>query len=204
MNHLQKRLYLSPANNEACISGNVLSASESTIIFKWNKSDHTDSYDLTVKNLENNTVIQLTTQNTELAINLLRNNPYSWFITSKSTKTTNITKSEIWKFYNVGTGVGAHAPFPAEAVSPLVGQRISSNNGTITLDWNATDVDNDLKSYEIYMGTTTSPVLIKSNHTESMLSNLPVNANTTYYWKIKTIDDKGNSSDSELFIFYTN
>lgn len=193
-----------PINNEACTSGTIISATLSSIIFKWTASQNAESYDLTIKNLESGVTTTQSTSALELAISLARNTPYSWFVTAKSTKISTTAQSEVWKFYNTGEALSSYAPFPAEITSPAMVQRISPTAGKITLDWNGSDVDNDITNYDIYLGTTATPGLLKGNHADSMLADVAVNGGTTYYWKIISKDSKGNTSDSGVFIFYTN
>jgi hypothetical protein len=193
-----------PNKDEACTSGTIISPTQSSILFKWNASLNTDSYELTIKNLETGTSTTQTTSALELAVTLSRNTPYSWFVTSKSTKIATTAPSDIWKFYNAGEAQTAFAPFPAEMVTPSLGQHISPTGGKITLQWNGNDVDNDIVNYDVYLGTTSSPALLKSNQTTSTLADVAVNAGTTYYWKVISRDSKGNTSDSGVSIFYTN
>lgn len=192
-----------PVKDEECTSGAINSATESTIPFSWKSAANTESYEISIKNLESNAVITQTTSNTNLDIRLQRNTPYSWFVTSKSSKTTATAKSEVWKFYNSGPGTGSYAPFPAEAVNPLNGALVTPVSGKVTLDWNASDVDNDISNYDVFMGTGTLMPVLRSNISESIVTGVDVNANTTYYWKVITKDAKGNTSDSEVWQFRT-
>lgn len=193
-----------PANNEACTSGTIVSPLLSTVVFKWNAAQNADSYELTIKNLESGTTTTQTTSALELSVSLTRNMPYSWFVTAKSSKTTETAQSDTWKFYNAGEAASAYAPFPAEIVSPLMGARITPASGKITLSWTGSDVDNDIASYDVYLGTTNNPALLKANHNTGSLADVSVNAGSTYYWKVITRDSKGNTSDSGIYIFYTN
>jgi len=193
-----------PSNNEACISGTTISATSSAIIFKWAASQNAESYEITIKNLETGVSITQTTTALELPVPLTRNTPYSWFVTAKSSKIATTAVSDVWKFYNAGEALSSYSPFPAEMVSPKMAQRVTAVAGKVTLDWTGVDVDNDISTYDIYFGTTATPVLLKSNQVDSMLSDVAVNANTTYYWKVITRDSKGNTSDSGVYIFYTN
>ncbi|HEY0667793.1 MAG TPA: hypothetical protein VGD22_06430, partial [Sphingobacteriaceae bacterium] len=117
---------------------------------------------------------------------------------SKSTVTV---KSAVWKFYNSGPGVTAYAPFPAEILSPAMGQVVTPISGKITLDWEGSDVDGDIINYDVYIGTGSTPALLKEKLTASVLSDVSVNSNTTYYWKIITRDSKGNTSDTGVHQF---
>ena len=193
-----------PLNNEACTSGTVTSPTLSSILFKWNASQNAESYELTIKNLETGVTTTQTTTNAELAVTLTRNMPYSWFVTAKSSKIATTAVSDTWKFYNAGEATSAFAPFPADLTFPRMAQRVTPTAGKIALTWTGGDVDNDIVNYDIYLGTTTTPALIKATQTGLTLPDVAVNAATTYYWKVITRDSKGNTSDSGIYVFYTN
>ncbi len=194
----------SPSNNEACTSGTVISDTDSRITFSWVAGANADSYQLTVTNLLNQTQQTQTASTTSAELTLKRNTPYSWYVTSKSSKNPTTVNSSTWKFYNAGLAVTSYPPYPAEITSPTLGQSVTPTSGKISLQWKGSDADNDLLNYDIYLGTTTTPVLIKSQHTSTTRTEVAVNANTAYYWKVITRDAKGNTSDSGLFEFKTN
>jgi hypothetical protein len=98
----------------------------------------------------------------------------------------------------------SHSPFPADAVAPGFGQNISATGSTVNLSWTGSDVDGDIVGYDVYLGTTTTPTLLKSNSTDQFLNNITVTSNTGYYWKVITKDSQGNTSDSGLFQFFVN
>lgn len=198
----EKVIQISPAKDEACITGITVSETENKVVFRWKNSAYTDSYELNIKNLENGSVISKETSLLETEITLIRNKPYSWIIVSKSSKSETIAKSEEWRFFNSGFGISSHAPFPAEIVSPTFGLTISASLGKIVLDWNGSDVDNDILNYDVYFGTNVAPTFFK-NQTESILSDIAVVPKTIYYWKIITRDAAGNSSDSGIYQFKT-
>jgi hypothetical protein len=200
----EKVVLLLPAKDEACTTGIVISASENTVHFTWNSAENTEVYELNVKNLLSGKVDIHSTSNTEFDAQLSRNTPYSWFIVSKTASSAKTAVSEIWKFYNSGLGTVSYAPYPAEIVSPIMGQNISASAGKISLDWNGSDVDNDVATYDVYLGTSSTPVSLKSNLTESVLNEVEVTSGSTYYWKIITKDLKGNTSESGVYQFKVN
>ncbi len=193
-----------PNNNEACTAGTIISSAQSSIIFKWNASANTESYELSIKNLESGVSTTQTTTQTELEVTLSRNTPYSWYIVSKSSKVSATAQSDTWKFYNSGSGTVSYAPFPAEILAPAFGQNVAAASGKITLDWNGSDVDGDISSYDVYFSSAASPVLFKSDLTESILNDVSITSNTAYYWKVITKDSKGNSSGSGVYQFKVN
>jgi hypothetical protein len=199
-----KALLVFPAQDALCTQGTVISGTQSTLAFTWSAADNADSYILSLKNLLTGTTATQTASTNHAAITVLRNTPYSWFVTSVSSKTTVTAQSDIWKFYNSGPGVVSYAPFPAELLTPVLGQNVTAVNGKISLDWNGSDVDNDIAGYDVYFGTTAAPSLYQSNLTDTILNNIAVTSGATYYWKIVTRDAKGNTSESAVFQFTVN
>jgi hypothetical protein len=193
----------SPSNNEACTTGTVLSETENKIRFNWAVGLNADSYLLTVTNLLTQVQQSQATTTTSAELTLKRNTPYSWYVTSKSSKNPTTVNSPTWKFYNAGLASSNYPPYPAEIVSPTLGQIVAPTAGKITLQWQGSDADNDIINYDIYLGTTTTPVIIQNQTTATSLTNIGVSSNTTYYWKVITRDAKGNKSDSGLFEFTT-
>jgi hypothetical protein len=191
-----------PNANSECTDGTNKTATESTIKFEWIPGANAEYYGLIVKNLNSGVSTTYSTTKSFYELKLMRGIAYSWFVISSSASSTVKASSEIRKFYNADESKSSYAPFPAEAVSPLMNATVTGP--TITLDWSASDVDNDIVNYEVLFGTTLNPISYKKDIVESILSNLPVEAGKTYYWKIITKDSKGNSSVSEIFKFKVN
>ena len=199
VNEPGKAVLIFPEQNSVCLEGKAISAEESTVEFRWNAAEHTDTYELTVKNLITGEEQTGGTPELHLEMVLRRNAPYSWFVTSRSRQTGVTAKSDVFRFYNAGPGIVWYAPFPAEVVAPAMGQSLAA--GQVSLDWNGSDADGDLAGYDVYLGTTTMPDLLSGNLTESRLDGVAVTAGTVYYWRVISRDSKGNTSDSGLFQF---
>jgi hypothetical protein len=197
-----KLTLLSPAQNELCTQGSVISTSQSTVTLKWVAVDNTGSYEVSIKNLVDGTSATQTTSGTQTSLTLKRNTPYSWSVISNSAANAALAKSETWKFYNSGPASVSYAPFPAEIISPMINQTVAVDNGKVSLSWNATDVDNDILNYDVYFGETPQPDLTRSAITAKTLEE-NVTSGKLYYWKIVTRDSKGNTSDSGTFPFMT-
>jgi hypothetical protein len=194
---------LAPATNEACAAGTVLSDSITRIKFSWTAVSDAESYDITIKNLLTGTSLTqgATTNSIEVAVK--RNTPFSWYVTSKTTKTTKTTDSNVWKFYTTGPVQIFYTPFPAEAISPIIGEQLSATGNKVTLKWKGTDVDNDISAYDVYFGTDANPPILQTKlpATTTSVADVSVVVGTKYYWKVVTKDAKGNSSSSEIFQF---
>ena len=187
-----------PLKDAVCVDGTVKSINESTITFKWKPSENTDTYELTVKNLLTGIVVTKSSAESSVDLTLSRNMPYSWYITSASSKSVQKAQSEVWKFYSAGEASESYSPFPADLILPLSNQTYSQTN--IKLSWAGSDVDNDIKDYDVYFGTNSIPELYKASVKDVFL-NVDVSANKTYYWKIVTRDETGNTSESVIFQF---
>ncbi|TYA65945.1 fibronectin type III domain-containing protein [Seonamhaeicola marinus] len=190
----------SPAKDEECNQGNVVSDTKSRVTFDWNAAANTNSYTHVLKNLETDVETEQTTSSTSISLTIDRGVAYSWKIISKSNKTTTTATSEIWKFYNAGEGVENYAPFPAELVAPAMGSEVAS---PVTLSWTGSDVDNDIASYEVYLDTNETPTTVQETTTNTTIENIALSADTVYYWRVKTTDESGSSSLSPVFEFRT-
>ena len=192
-----------PENLTKCFEGNIISPTESEVTFRWNASDNTDIYELHVSNLLNGSTDIYQTKQTELAVIILRGVPYSWFVVSALNDTNNTATSQTWSFYNAGEAVVSYIPFQAEPISPLPGT-VFSNVSTISLSWQATDLDDDIISYDIYFGSSSPPEMYQADVTSASVQNIPVSPNAIYYWQISTKDEQGNESVSSIFDFEVN
>jgi len=196
-----KAVLLLPRNNEICADGVIISASRTKILFKWEASKNSDSYVLSIKNLESGQISSHSTDKTQLELELDRNLAYSWFISSKNNKVSQEVSSDLWKFYNPAPAQTSFSPFPAELTAPRYGEVIPLSTATVTLRWSATDPDGDIDSYDVYLGNTSVPVLFRSGLKTAVLADLVLDRNKTYYWKIITRDTKGNRSNSDVYVF---
>lgn len=189
-----------PDNNKECTTGIDVNVTQSSVTFTWNASANTNSYDIVIKNLDTNNILTFSSSTNEKAITIFKATPYSWYVVSKSTTTTETAQSATWKFYNAGDGVQSYAPFPAELVTPTMGANLNGITN-ITLEWSGSDVDNDISGYDIYIDTATPPTTqLGSNQIETTIDTA-VTAGNVYYWRVVTTDSEGNNSESEIFSF---
>lgn len=194
-----KAILLFPENSTECVEGTILSDTQSEVTFKWTASQNTDHYDLQLTNLVSKISESYTTNATELPITLARGTPYSWGITSINGSKTQ--ESDIWSFYNAGENTEYFIPFPAENIAPAPATLFPSTQGHVNLEWKGSDLDGDILEYDIYFGDSDPPAIYQENHKQTLLSNIPLVAGKSYYWKILTRDSLGNESISGLFSF---
>ena len=196
-----------PANNKTCETGTSVSDTQSEVTFTWGASADTNTYDLSITNLNTSIAINKTGVSTTTTKSTLNKGvPYSWYITSKSTASTTTTKSDAWKFYLAGTGVVNYAPFSADLKTPTSGSTVTRDgDGKVAFTWDGSDPDTgDTLKYTLYVDTTDgkqTPETGLSNLTAKTAS-VALEAATTYYWRVKTSDGI-NSSYSIVYSLKT-
>jgi len=189
-----------PFEDSECNEGTNVTETESTVLFEWQDADNTDEYELVLTDLNSMAMGTINTIDTKVPIVLQRATPYSWYVISKSSLTDSIAQSDTWRFYNAGDGITSYAPFPAEIVSPGMSSTVTAAGGSVTLDWNGSDVDGDIAAYDVYFGSSNPPELREENFGTDQLA-VGVTAGVVYYWSITTIDTHGNQSESGTFQF---
>ncbi|MBT8296848.1 MAG: hypothetical protein KJO52_00810 [Maribacter sp.] len=191
-----------PNKNSECTTGRDINPSTSEVEFQWMASNHTESYELRVTNLNTNITQIVSTAAISAKLPIAKGEPFSWFVRSLNTLVTETAISETWRFYNAGFQT-TYAPFPAEVIFPKNGASVFKDiNNEVSLEWEGADVENDIEGYELYLSPTTPPeILIASPSSNENSAKVSVTSDTTYYWKIITKDSEGNSSDSGIFTF---
>lgn len=190
-----------PENNSICITGTVLSATESEVLFEWTESENTDTYQLILTNLNNGVAEEFESDLNRLSIRLVRGVPYSWLVTSIKVSNNSSTESEVSSFYNAGPGLTSYVPFPATAISPLDNAELGPSSTTVMLQWETSDLDNDVVEYDVYFGTDTNPNLSSEGLVNNSLEVSNLELGTIYFWRIISRDSLGNESSSAVFSF---
>ena len=198
----QAALLTFPLQNSECTTGVNLNATTSRVEFTWMAAKHTDTYELRVTNTATNITQTVSTSDLHAQLPLQKGAPYSWSVVSRNDETQDIATSASWQFYNAGFSV-SYAPFPARVVQPESGSRVIRDiNNEVELQWFGADVDGDLVGYEVYYDNVSPPAVLVASPSVSV-QRIKVNAaiNTTYFWKVISLDSEGNTSDSGIFTF---
>lgn len=190
-----------PENNSECTAGVIISETESEVIFDWSDAEIGDGYIVSLTNLTTGQERTFESDSSSLPITMLRGTPYRWNVSTFLNDSDELTVSATEFFYNAGPGVQSFIPFPASAISPKNGELFDTDSGSLTLQWEASDLDGDITEYDIYFGTQTSPPLFAEALETNTLSNIDVANGETYFWKVVTRDTQGNESNSEVFSF---
>lgn len=191
-----------PDKNSECTTGQDINATSSQVEFTWQASNNTETYELTVTNLNNSNKQDITTSTTSAKLPLEKGTPYAWVVISKNTKVIQTASSETRQFYNSGFET-TYAPFPALILEPKMGTSVFKDiNNDITLEWVSADVDDDIVGFDLYFSTENPPeTIISSPGASEVSANVGVTSGTVYYWKVITKDSEGNTSDSGIFEF---
>ena len=171
--------------------------------FSWMEAidpdDDNITYDFLLSTDENpETVLAENIDETSYTLNDVLNNDttYYWKVVAKD-ENGNTTSSEVFSFTTL-----ANTP-------PLDFNLISVENEAISVDllptlvWQEAE-DDDSVTYDIHLSLDNDPALLKQDIVDTsyeLIENLFLNQ--TYYWKVVAKDDKGNSTESEIYSFTT-
>ena len=200
-------ILLSPANDQTCLDGSSINDTQSNVDFSWSAATDALSYEVVVTNLLAQSTQTFTSSTNQTTIALPKAEPYSWIVRSIGEEGSIPTESTQWKFYLAGNATVNYAPFPAELISPRSGANVTPDiNNLINLNWTASDVDQDLIRFEVYLDQTDATTLNNEIEyaSQETIVEVEVENNKTYYWKIIAIDANGNQSSSGVYAFRTN
>ena len=198
---------ISPANDETCLDGTSINDSQSNVDFRWSLAANALSYELVVTNLLTQSSQTYPATSNQTTVALTKAEPYNWSVKSIGEVGSIPSQSTQWKFYLAGDAVVNFAPFPSELISPQSGANVTPDiNNLIKLQWNASDVDDDLAQFEVYLDKNDATTIIKTiaYQTEEESIEIDVENGSTYYWKIIAIDTNQNQSSSGVYAFRTN
>ena len=187
-----------PENNKDCNEGTIVSDTQSEVTFRWNTPANADSFTLKINNLDSGTSQSVTSKEAEAKVSILRATAFSWSVVSRNSSSSKTSESDVWKFYNAGPPEENHVPNPATVVNPGLDATVSE--GTVSIEWTGSDLDNDIVSYEVYLDNSNPPTTLAGTSTTNKL-NVSVTKDLTYFWQVISIDAIGNKSTSEVFSF---
>jgi hypothetical protein len=186
-------LLISPANTASDI------APDTPVI--WQAASDPDGDDLVYDLYLGTTPVQSSSLVSGLTVteyypSLLSSTTYYWKVVALD-QNGGSSESQVWSFTTVN-----NAPRPFSLVYPSDGS--TGVNINVYLSWErVTDPDNDLITYDIYLGTAPeASILLVSSHPLNTYDP-ELEANTTYYWKVVGVDPLGASSESSVWSFTT-
>jgi len=191
-----------PENNSECTAGIIISQTESEVVFDWSDANFGDGYIVHLTNLSTNQEQVFESESSSLPIIMQRGTPYQWYVETFLIDSNQVTSSNVESFYNAGPGIQSFIPFPASAVFPRNGELVDSSMGTITMEWESSDLDEDVVEYDLYFDVNQDPVLF-SQGLQTNSTNIDIDSDEIYFWKVITRDARGNESSSRVFSFET-
>lgn len=191
-----------PEKNSECTTGQSLGATTSRVTFRWQEANNVQTYELRVTNLNTRSTQTISTAATSADLPIEKGVPFAWQVRSRNNQVEESISSEVWNFYNSGSNT-SFAPFPADIISPRMSQRVFKDiNNEVTLSWSASDLDDDIDNFEVYLSTVNPPTDLVANLGNTILEQkVSVASNTVYYWSVITTDAEGNATSSGIYTF---
>jgi hypothetical protein len=125
------------------------------------------------------------------------NTTYYWRIVSWNTHNQS-SIGPLWQFTVSETNMKPMIPSNPQPKNETTG--VST---TITLTWKGSDPDSDTVYYDIYVDENSPPAIKKRNLTSSSYKLANLTENTTYYWKIVSIDAENATQTGPIWSFTT-
>jgi len=100
-------------------------------------------------------------------------------------------------------GKGPTNPAPNEPRSPTPSDEDTTDGTSPTLAWEASDPDNDDLTYDVYLGTSSSPPSEASDISSKSYEPGSLEKGTTYYWKVEVTDQDGATTEGPVWSFTT-
>jgi len=127
------------------------------------------------------------------------NTKYYWKIVAWDNHGAN-TVGSIWDFT---TGNLPNNP-PNTPSNPNPSNHTTNVDINSDISWTGDDPNiDDTVTYDIYLGKSSDPSLVKSGHTTTSYDPGPMSSNTKYYWKIVAKDNHGATTNGPVWDFTT-
>jgi hypothetical protein len=188
-----------PTNNLLCI--------DNTVDFQWNAATDPEgdaiTYQIQVSKNNQFTEIVQTLNGTETtrSISLEKGVAYYWRVKATDNKNASSSYSSTFQFYTEGDGVTNHLPFSPVLVNPLL--NAVEQEATTTLEWTASDVDNDPLTFDIFFDTVNPPTTKAGDNQSATTLDVALDPSLNYYWKVVVKDDKGGQTIGQIWNFQT-
>lgn len=192
---------LSPTNNKLCI--------DNLVNFQWDVAVDTEknpiSYQIQIA--KDNQFLQIvkTSEGTAngQSVSLEKGMAYYWRVKAIDSKNLASEYSPTYNFYTEGVGLTNHLPFSPELVFPASNAVL--NTTSVTLKWNASDVDgNDVLLYDVFFGTTNPPTQKLGENISATTLVVGLEASKNYYWRLVVKDNKSGETIGQVWTFKTN
>lgn len=187
--------------------GDGLLCAENPLDFSWNTASDPDgdsvSYYIQVAtdNSFSKDLQVKTTANTSTNFILKKGLAYYWRVQAKDSKNKTSNYSAVRKLYAEAEGEINHLPYAPSLISPVLNSNITTTS--TVLEWNSSDVDDDVLKYDIYFGDVNPPPLVAENNANKTYE-VTLSSDNSYFWKIIVKDGHGGESIGQIWSFKKN
>lgn len=185
---------------------NELTCTSVQLEFLWSAATDADgdtvsySIDVSTQNDFETVAFTATTDQPSRTFDLEKGVTYFWRVKAKDSRGNESDYATTQSFFTEPEAAVNSLPNTPELVSPTLGARTSGT--TITLDWNATDIDNDTLVYDVYFGDTNPPALFSENINTTTF-DVSVSSGKVYYWRIVVKDPHQSATMGQVWNFRT-
>ena len=195
---------VAPNDLESCTTASRVNDLERQVRFQWTAALNADQYELIIENTLTNQQFRSSTYLLNISVILPAGFPYQWFVRSKSSLTTASADSQTWSFYLEDLPGESHFPFPAKLLQPENNSIVSlTNSREVLFSWQAKDLDEDITSYHLYIGSSEDQLSLKREGILQTQTTEILDEKSEYFWQVITIDENTNQSRSKVFSFQT-
>lgn len=189
-----------PSASSLCIDNSVK--------FEWNAATDPDGdavkYNLQIALDNQFTQIEHDLKNisgTYKIVTLDKGVAYFWRLKAIDSKNLSGDFSSNVQFYTEGVGVTNYLPFMPELVKPAIEEVVTSSS--VTLEWTASDVDNDSLTFDVYFGEDSNSLTLVSENQSETTYTTNVTGTTSYFWKIAVKDGNSGTTIGQVWNFTT-
>ena len=134
--------------------------------------------------------------------NLPKGKTFYWRVKAIDSKEAESSYTKASRFFTERDAEVNQVPNQPTIITPA--NNIVISKSSVSIQWQATDPDNDVILYDMYFGTDPEalPLIIESASQNNYLATLQ--PKTKYYWKIVVKDHKGGVTIGNIWSFSTN
>jgi hypothetical protein len=183
---------------------NELFCTEFELEFSWQASTDVDGdpvfYTLQIAfdQLFDTIVEEKNVDGTSVMVMLEKGKTLYWRVRANDNHANTSQFGTPWKFYTAAEPAENHLPSVPDLLRPIMSSIVSGS--VAGLSWEVVDFDNDILSYDLYLGLTADPpLLVEDLDTNSY--DAVIEPDNTYYWKIIANDGQGGVSIGPVWEF---
>lgn len=168
------------------------------LLLQWDCSDPDEdpvSYDIYFGVETLNLIDANHNQKSYTLTDLKGNTPYQWKIVAKDNKGYS-TESDVWTFTTKNRN-------PLQPANPFPSNNATNVSVNTKFNWDCTDLDGDLLTFDFYFGNEIPPALVATEITVNEYNHGKLKYETSYHWRISAKDNMGGETEGETWTFTT-